>query len=184
MERSTPLHIRAHLLRAAVTHAHELTRFLKSQVSDATDGEDLMQEVYLSILKLRAPQHIRSPKAYLFTIAANLAHGHRLRRKEAPLHIALEETTPEALHRALPGLEANAPESDAVLAERLEDLDHRLSELSPKVRAAILLSHRDGYTYEEIAEKLSVVRNRVKKYLIKGLAHCRSEPVQRMSPTT
>jgi RNA polymerase sigma-70 factor (ECF subfamily) len=68
------------------------------------------------------------------------------------------------------------PESEALLAERLEYLGRRLSELSPKVQAAILWHHRDGYTCEEIGERLSVVRNRVKKYLGKGLAHCRGEP--------
>lgn len=166
--------VRQQLLCAALMHAQELTRFLAYQVSDARDGEDLMQEVYVSVLKLKYPETIRSPRAYLFKVAANLAHAHRLRRATSPRLIALEEAPPEVVHGALSSFEANAPESEAVLAQRLEELRDRLSELSPKVQAAILWHHRDGYTCEEIGEKLSVVRNRVKKYLGKGLAHCRS----------
>jgi RNA polymerase sigma factor (sigma-70 family) len=176
MPSSTALPVRQHLLRAAITHAGELTRFLASQVADTSEAQDLMQEVYVAVLKLKFPEAIRSPKAYLFTIAANLAHVHRLRRAAAPTHVAWDEVLPEVLHTGHPSSEANLPESEALLAERLEYLGRRLSELSPKVQAAILWHHRDGYTCEEIGERLSVVRNRVKKYLGKGLAHCRGEP--------
>ena len=64
------------------------------------------------------------------------------------------------------------------MAQRLESLRPRLSELSPTVQATVVWHHRDGYTCEEIASKLSVVTHCVKKYLVKGLAHCR------MAPTT
>jgi RNA polymerase sigma factor (sigma-70 family) len=175
MSSSTTSPLRQHLLRAAITHAGELTRFLASQGADVTEAQDLMQEVYLAVLKLKFPEAIRSPKAYLFTIAANLAHVHRLRRAAAPAHVPWDEALPE-VHTGHSAFEANVPESEALLAERLEHLGRRLSELSPKVQATILWHHRDGYTCEEIGERLSVVRNRVKKYLGKGLAHCRGEP--------
>jgi RNA polymerase sigma-19 factor, ECF subfamily len=176
MPSSTALPLRQPLLRAAIAHADELTRFLSSQVADVSEAQDLMQEVYLAVLKLNLPEAIRSPRAYLFTIAANLAHRHRLRRAAAPAHVQWDEALPECIHIAHPGFETNAPESEALLAERLEHLGRRLSDLPPKVQAAILWHHRDGYTCEEIGERLSVVRNRVKKYLGKGLAHCRGEP--------
>jgi RNA polymerase sigma-70 factor (ECF subfamily) len=174
MQTQSSLKTQEQLLRTAVTHAEELTRFLKYQVSNVNDGEDLMQELYVRILKSNVSEEIRSPKAYLFRVARNLAYAHRLSCAASPAHIALEEAPPEVVHGTPHALEASAPEADAMLAERLEELGDRLSELSPKVQAAILWHHRDGYTCEEIGVKLSVVRNRVKKFLGKGLAHCRT----------
>jgi RNA polymerase sigma factor (sigma-70 family) len=165
---------RHELLRAAMAHAPELKRFLKRQVSDATDAQDLMQEVYLAVLKVPRSQTIRQPKAYLFSVASNLAHHHWQRRKGYPLHVRLDEVPAEFFQGAHPAFEVNPSESVAALAERLSHLGERLSELSPNVQAAVVWHHRDGYTCDEIAEKLSVVRHRVKKYLVRGLSHCRT----------
>jgi RNA polymerase sigma-70 factor (ECF subfamily) len=170
-------HPRQDLLRTALVHAPALTRFLASQVSDVSEAQDLMQEVYLRILKLRDPESIRSPKAYLFTVAAKIAYEHRLRRDTRPLHYTFDNLPEELLRNDTSNGEtadADPPLAAAALAERLHHLGARLSELSPKVQAAILWHHHDGYTCDEIAERLSVVTHRVKKYLTKGLAHCRA----------
>lgn len=165
--------MRQELLRTAMMHACELTRFLQRQVSDAHDAQDLMQELYLAILKAQ-PQDVRHAKAYLFAIAANLAYQHRQRRKVRPQHLTLAAVPEEFFQTTHPGWEASGPESEVVLAERVAWLGRRLDELSPKVRAAVVMHHRDGYTCAEIAEELSVVTHRVKKYLTKGIAHCRT----------
>jgi RNA polymerase sigma-70 factor (ECF subfamily) len=168
------LQTRHELLHAAMAYATELTRFLRAQVADAHDAQDLMQELYIAILKLQCAEGVRNVKAYLFTIAARLAHQHRERRKAQLGRVPLDDLTTDILQTAEVTAEPNAPESAAALAERLEGLELRLNELSSKVHAAIVWHHRDGYTCDEIAERLSVVRHRVKKYLVKGLMHCRS----------
>ena len=168
--------VRRGLLGFAVIDAHKLTRFLATRVGDAVEAQDLMQEIYLRILRLKQPEGIRNPRAYFFKVAANILHEHRLRRNAQPPLVEWNETAAENLRADFEAAESNVPESEAVLAERLEVLRDRLSELSPKVQAAILWHHRDGYTCDEIGERLSVVRHRVKKYLVKGLAHCRGGP--------
>jgi RNA polymerase sigma factor (sigma-70 family) len=155
-------------------HSLELARFLRSQIPNATDAQDLMQELYLAVLKVPCSQPIRHPKAYLYKIAANLAHQHRLRIKARPIHVALDEVSAQILLSAHPKLEANAPEAACALAEHVSQLGQRLGELSPKVQAVILWHHRDGYTCAEIGAKLSIAQHRVKKYLVKGLSHCRT----------
>ena len=165
---------RQELLRSATAYALELSRFIKRQIPNADDAQDILQELYLAILKLHGLEAIRHPKAYLFRIAANLAHQHRERHKALPPHTTLDEAAADALQTATSAFEVNTPESAAALAERIAQIERRLRELSPKVQAAVVLHHRDGYTCEEVSEKLAVVRHRVKKYLVKGLAHCRS----------
>jgi RNA polymerase sigma-70 factor (ECF subfamily) len=132
-----------------------------------------MQELYIRILRLRPQESIRSPKAYLYRIAVNLAYQHRLRRKATPPVISLEEWTPQVHGGLSHGAEVTGPDVAVALAEEVEALDQRMRQLSPKVRAAILWHHHEGYTCEEIGAKLSVVTHRVKKYLVKGLLHCR-----------
>ena len=52
-------------------------------------------------------------------------------------------------------------------------LSHVLSELPPKCRAALVLQYWHGLSYEEIAQRLGVSTNMVKKYLSQALVHCR-----------
>ncbi len=131
-----------------------------------------MQELYLAVLKAQPSHTISHPKAYLFTVAANLAHQHRQRKAARP-HIGLADVPVEVTRSAVFGLKENPPECAAALAQRISELGQRLSELPPKVRAAVIWHHRDEYTCGEIGEELSVVRHRVKKYLVKGMMSSR-----------
>jgi len=134
-----------------------------------------MQEVYIRILMLKRPEQVRSPKAYLYRVAANIAHQHRLTSSKAPRSVPFEES-PELL-TAFPGaLQADGPESAAELAERLEALTRRLGHLPSKVQSALVWHYRDGYTCEEIGRRLSIRRNRVKKYIAKAMTQCRAVP--------
>jgi RNA polymerase sigma-70 factor (ECF subfamily) len=133
-------------------------------VSEPSEALDLVQEVYLRLLKLERPELIRSPRAYVFRVAANIAREHWLKRASEPTCVELVDGVDEA---------SPAPDDWAVTLERLRQLAMLLGELSPNVGAAILWAHRDGHTYEEIGERLAVSRNRVKKYLARALAHCR-----------
>jgi RNA polymerase sigma factor (sigma-70 family) len=161
------------LLRTAVAHAQQLTRFLARQVSDVSEAPDLLQELYLRIPSIKTPGDIRAPKAYLFTMASHIAGQHRVRRDTRLDVISLECITEAMLAERSPG---DGAAEFVTLKRRLEELNRRLDQLPPKVRAALIWHHRDGYTCDEIAEKLSVVTHRAKKYLVKGLAHCRAEP--------
>jgi RNA polymerase sigma-70 factor (ECF subfamily) len=48
-----------------------------------------------------------------------------------------------------------------------------LDQLSPKCRAAVVLQYWHGQSYEEIAARLGISTNMVKKYLSQALMHCR-----------
>lgn len=162
-------------LLSSLIHAHgrQLTRFFRSRVPEPSEAQDLVQEVYFRLLKLERPELIRSPKAYLFRVAANIAHEHWLKRSSCPPHVTLEESCAEPLPADVEVHDASTPEEAAATLERLGHLALLLDELSPNVGAALIWAHRDGHTYEEIAARLSVPRHRVKKYLAKALAHCR-----------
>jgi RNA polymerase sigma factor (sigma-70 family) len=152
-------------------HGGRLRRFLAARLRKTLtdDVPDLVQEIYLRLLRINHFESIRSPEAYLFTIAFHVLHQHAMR------HSAM----PEALDiGALINEMEAAPETDPALqAERqqqVEDLRKALQELSPKAQAVLLLHRRDGYSLQEIGNQLGLSRAMAAKYLSKALLHCRS----------
>lgn len=156
-------------------HGRALLRFFVSRLPDSSEAPDLVQEVYLRVLRVDRPDLIRSPEAYLFTIATHLAQEHWLKRSSRPLHIALEETPSEDLHADVNVFAAGAPEDAALKAASMQRLESVLAQLSPKARATLVWHRRDGLTYKEIGARLGISTNMVKKYLAQSLAHCRSQ---------
>ncbi len=69
--------------------------------------------------------------------------------------------------------QAAAVETQAADAFRREWINDAVAELPPKCREALYLRWRKGYRVDEIAEAMELSRGMVKKYLARGLAHCR-----------
>ncbi len=160
------------LAQVAALHGRPLTRFFASRLPDAAEAPDMVQEVYLRLLRLERPELIRSPEAYLYTIAANIAREQRLRRSVRPQHVALEDTPEEALPSDVAMFTTAAPEQAALHHERMRRLQATLNQLSPKARACLVWHRRDGLTYKEIGTRLGISTNMVKKYLAQAMAHC------------
>ena len=119
-----------------------LVRYLRLKVWDADRAAELAQDVFVRALTARPD----NPRAWLFTVAANIAHDetrHVLRRKK---HLALlkRETT------------ANPPRVDPVATmereQRADTVRRALDALNERDREVLLL--RDaGLSYPEIAER-------------------------------
>ena len=150
-------------------HGSRLRRFLASRLrSAAADASDLVQEVFLRLLRIDRHETIRSSESYLFTIAFHVLHQHAMRRAATP-----ETMDVAALVEELASGPDNDPAGRAETQQRLEALQGALQELSPKAQAVLLLHRRDGYSLEEIGTQLGVSRAMAAKYLAKALLHCR-----------
>src|SRR5262249_28969054 len=128
---------------------------------------DLAQEVFLRLLRVERQDKIRSPEAYLLTIAGHVLHQHALSAENLhePVDIA------DALTDARLAEETDPP-AQLNLERRLEALDRALARLSAKTRTAFLLQRRDGCTLDEIAERMGISRAMVKKHLAKAVVQC------------
>lgn len=157
-------------LVADLAHSHtgQLRRFLRSRVRNAADVSDIVQEVFLRMLRIPGREAIRSPEAYLFTVAQHVAQQHSLRQSSMPPSVEISQmlTPLPATADADPMMQASADQS-------LEELDRSLNRLSPKVRATFILHRRYGMSLEEISAHLQVSFPMAKKYLIKALMQCR-----------
>lgn len=165
----SPAKSRARFTSVIQAYAPRLLRFLEQRTGSGADAQDLAQEAYFRLCRVRDPDLIREPESYLFRIACNLANEVSLRRKGQPKLVELDPALPEL---------ADGDEGDFVrLLENRSSIDRLeaiLSELPPLYRTVLLLRKRDGYSHEEIAEKLGISPHTVHKYLSRALFTCRA----------
>jgi RNA polymerase sigma-70 factor (ECF subfamily) len=151
------------------THHAALTGFFRRRVAHPWDAQDLAQEVYVRLLRIDGGDNsnIANPEAYLFTVASNLVKEHAVLQKRHRLGVDIEQVLPE--------LEAprGSAEDEAERDFRRQRVAAMLDRLPPRCKAVMLMQHRDGMSYEEIAVQLGVSTHMVKKYVVKALALCR-----------
>jgi RNA polymerase sigma-70 factor (ECF subfamily) len=155
--------------RLLVDKGPTLANYFLRRVSHRWDAQDLVQEVYLRLLRNGQgdASEVRNPEAYLFTVAANLVKEHAQMKQRAPIS---SEGLEDVIERLATPCDAGADVDRALRRERLATL---IGRLSPKCRAVLVMHYRDDLSYREIAEQLSISTNMVKKYIVKGLATCR-----------
>jgi RNA polymerase sigma factor (sigma-70 family) len=153
-------------LAAALAHSQsgKLRRFFSFRVRNPADIPDLTQEVFLRMLRVPDREAIRSPEAYLFTVALHVAQQHAMQDAATPPAEQADE-----LLAQLPA----APDADPLLQAHgeqcLEAFVRALERLSPKVRATFVLHRQYGMTLKEISRELRISFPMSKKYLAKAL---------------
>jgi RNA polymerase sigma factor (sigma-70 family) len=149
-------------------HRRALQAYFHRRIRTKSDAPDLAQEVYLRMLRVSDTEAIRNPQLYLYTVASNLVKEHAVLEQRQANRLDLDDTSVQQRLGELPSMESvvAASEMTAHLRAALEQLPRRW-------RTALILQHRYGLTYQEIADRLGVSSNMVKKYLAQGLGHCR-----------
>lgn len=145
-------------------HHDRLEAYLRKRLTNPNDAAELAQEAYLRILRVKRSDLIRHPEAYLYRVARNLVH--ELYAGHDPNNSA--DTDVDQLQSGDP-----SPFDQALLARRRKLVERAMEELSPKCQAALMLRWHEDLTQAEIAERMSVSRQMVQKYLASGVAHCR-----------
>ena len=146
----------------------DLKRFLRGRLLDASEVEDVAQEVFLRVLRLDNVNFIRDSEAYLFRIAANVAYEFRadqLRARQQEIEFSEEWIAPLA--------DQDSVEDQAHRAALLDQAMQAMESMPPRARAAVALHWRDGMTVREVAQQLQVSTHAVKKYLATALLYCR-----------
>jgi RNA polymerase sigma factor (sigma-70 family) len=153
----------------ASRYGHRLRRFLSQRLGNVSDAPDLAQEVFLRLLRVEHHETIRSPEAYLFTVASHVLHQHTLRQSMTPVSVDISE-----LFSELQLTSTDDPSASVDVEQRLEQLQHSLKALPPKVSTTLMLHRFAGFSIEEIGQQLGVSRPTAKKYLARALTHCRA----------
>jgi RNA polymerase sigma-70 factor (ECF subfamily) len=127
-------------------------RYLLRKTRDSGRAEDITQETFLRLFRhLREDRLLDNPKAWIFTVANNLAVD--ASRNES--HIKdLDETTWKEIEESRSGLQAD-PEKLVLQRERLDRLHIAVLNLTPLQRECLHL-RAEGLRYREIAGLLEL----------------------------
>jgi RNA polymerase sigma-70 factor (ECF subfamily) len=156
----------------AKRYGSRLRRFLSTRLRNSQDVPDLAQEVFLRLLRVDQHESIRSPEAYLFTVARHVLHQHASRVSVDRSTVDIAEVVAE-LH----ALAGDEPTAKAESAEAIASLERMLKDLPPRVGTALIMHKVFGYTVQEIGDEFGVSRETAKKYLARAAEHCRNVSV-------
>ncbi|WP_093468785.1 sigma-70 family RNA polymerase sigma factor [Pseudomonas sp. NFR16] len=145
-------------------HHGWLNGWLRSKLGNAADAADLAQDTFLRLLTRSELLELKTPRAFLRTVARGLVIDH-WRREE------LERAYLEALAN-IPAHETPSLESRELVFELLESIARMLDGLKPKVRRAFLLAQCEGLTHRQIAAQMGISIRSVERYVADALYHC------------
>lgn len=140
----------------------ELHRFLARRMHRPQDIEDLVQEVYIRLLKMENADFVRNPRAYIMTIAANVANDFMTKARRTQDHLVVDSAVVEHVSENPSDYPVDRLASQISTQKQLSSA---LAKLPPIHQAVLLMHARDGYKYEEIAARLKVSVHQVERYL-------------------
>ena len=143
--------------------APALLRFARrTLLGDAVEAEDVVQEAFVRLWQARHRwQPTASLPTYLYTIVTRLS----LNRRRSFLRRTAHAPLPEADAPAHPGDGSPDPERLAESSQLRRALAAELAALPPSQRAAVLLRHEGGLSYQAIAAALDTTAGAVESLL-------------------
>src|SRR5271168_3636587 len=93
-------------VEALFAYRGALQAFFYRRLRNKADAADLVQEVYLRMLRVSDPEAIHNPEAYLFTVAANLLKENAVADRRQAQEVAVEAPEATSAMTLVPGFEA------------------------------------------------------------------------------
>jgi RNA polymerase sigma-70 factor (ECF subfamily) len=165
MPPQTPEHVRW-FTEEVQPHERSLRAYLQAAAPNPADVEDLLQESYLRLLRVRSSAPIQCVRALLFAIARNAVRD-AVREKLANREIPSTEID------AFPVLDDSADVVDLV-ARRQEQalLAEAMRALPERCREVLILRKIHGLSQRDIAHKLGISENTVESLVSRGVRRC------------
>jgi RNA polymerase sigma-70 factor (ECF subfamily) len=158
-------------------YQQRLVAVLHHLVGDATEAEDLAQEVFLRVYRARKKYRARCKfSTWLFTIANNLALNRlRSRRRKPVVPLNVHDSGPLGPRPA----EQLARDRAAQPAQHLQQqelaalIEQALAGLNERQRLAVVLNKFEDMNYAEIAEVMNLTTKAVKSLLSRARSNLR-----------
>ena len=153
---------RNELLAGLFSGSHRaLRRYVRRLVGSRETAEDIVQEAFL-----RTYEHadrVRTPRAFLFSAARNLAADSRRHGRVARTD-SLGDFDGSGVVSA-----GESPEGQALEDERARLLRDAIEHLTPQRRAVFALKVFHGCSYKEIAQRLGLSPKTVENHIARAL---------------
>jgi RNA polymerase sigma-70 factor (ECF subfamily) len=142
-----------------------LTRFFQRRVREASDVEDLVQDVFTRIVARDSDRPVGNLGGYVFQTAASVLVDRGRRRSS---HHAAAHDQFDAEHH---GNDECNPERVLSGKESLRAVTAALLSLPERTRTIFVLHRLEGYKHREIAEHLGISISAVEKQMIRAVQH-------------
>jgi RNA polymerase sigma-70 factor (ECF subfamily) len=142
-----------------------LRRFFERRLRNSPDPDDLVQEVFVRLVRQGTMSAIQHLDGYVFQVAANVLRDHARRwavRAEEANHAQLEDIEIEG---------GFSPERVLLGEEALQRMVAALHELPEKTQAIFALYHIESVSQVEIARRLNLSVSTIEKHMGRANAH-------------
>jgi RNA polymerase sigma-70 factor (ECF subfamily) len=156
---------RATLLSFLAVRYDDLKTRLTRRLGSAELAGEALQDTYLRLGHTDTDGMVRSPGAYIFRMAFNIAMDHR-RAESRRLSVA-------EIHDLL-NIADDAPGPEQIVGARseIEALERVIEELPPRRRAVLLAARLEGLPQRQIALRLGISLRLVEKELKRAQEYC------------
>lgn len=133
-----------------------LRNFIRGQVRDAAEAEDILQDVWLEFYA--ATQAIEQAGAWLFRVARNRIVDRARKRREEPLPVAEDEDGRSWLEENLPD-PAAGPDAAYARSVLLASIQAALQTLPPPQRDVFVAHEIEGRSFADMSAQWRVPQN-------------------------
>lgn len=138
-------------------YINSLYRFIKLLLGSSEDAEDIVQTTFIKLWEIRErldPQ--KNIKSYLYTISRNSALDHLKAKRPSD---CIDDI----------GYLADDTKADAeLLGKETQFMVDVAIENMPRKRKEVFRMYLQGYTYQEISEKLDISQGNVRQYILRA----------------
>jgi RNA polymerase sigma-70 factor, ECF subfamily len=160
-------------------YQNRLVGVMQHLVRDATEAEDLAQEVFLRVYRARKKYRARCKfSTWFFTIANNLAfNAIRTRRRKPVVRLSVHDSRPLGTHPAarLAQGSGSGPMRKIQHQELAGLIQRALDDLNERQRMAVVLNKFEEMNYAEIAEVMGLTTKAVKSLLCRARTNLRAK---------
>ncbi|HEX2851674.1 MAG TPA: sigma-70 family RNA polymerase sigma factor [Opitutaceae bacterium] len=150
-----------------------LKRYLERLLANAADAEDLAQETFVRLYKVRRDfKDGARLSPWLYSIASNLAKN-RLRWRSVRRLISLDNAEPDSPAFQHPDPDATTGADTAMEKERADAVRAAIASLALELRTALVLAEYEGLSHGEIAAALGCTAKAVEGRLHRARAALR-----------
>lgn len=144
-----------------------LMRYFQRRTQSVSDAEELVQELFLRLLRRADLFAIQNLDGYVFEAAANLARD-RVRRQQARggRHFDLDDIDAAT--------DEPSPEQVVDGRKRLDLMLAALDSLPPRARTIVILRRFESLTYGQIADRLGISVSAVEKHMVRSMSALRA----------
>jgi RNA polymerase sigma factor (sigma-70 family) len=152
-----------HLAAEIARQRPRLRNFIRSRVADASDVEDILQDVFAELVaSYRALRPVEQVGAWLVTVARNRITDVFRKKKPLGLHdlrpTEAEHDSDATVEDLLPSADAG-PEAAYARSVLLEELESALQELPQPQREVFIAHEIDGRSFKELAAETGLSVN-------------------------